>query len=54
MLWAPRPAIIVIGVMLGRLLFPYGLSLIFRLTLWNVLKVLAVPITVGAAVPLLN
>jgi hypothetical protein len=36
------------------LLILYFISLLFGLTVWNLLKVLAVPITIGAAVPLLN
>ena len=36
------------------LLLLYVIGLLFGITLWNVLKVFAVPITVGAAVPLLN
>src|SRR5215217_6146727 len=49
-----RYAVVVVGATLAALLFLYVLSLLFHITLWNVLKVLAVPITVGAAVPSLN
>ena len=44
----------VVVVLLAALLLLYVIGLLFGVTLWNVLKVLAVPITVGAAVPLLN
>jgi uncharacterized protein YjbI with pentapeptide repeats len=49
-----RIAILVIFVVLTVLLLLYIIGLLFGVTLWNVLKVMAVPITVGAAVPLLN
>jgi uncharacterized protein YjbI with pentapeptide repeats len=49
-----RLALAVGIVILGVLLILDVISLLFGITLWNLLKVLAVPITVGAAVPLLN
>jgi hypothetical protein len=49
-LWAVRIAIVLV-VVLGILTF---IGLPFGITLWEWLKLLAVPITVGAAVPLLN
>jgi hypothetical protein len=49
-LWAGR-TIIVVVVVLGILTL---IGLPFGITLWDWLKVLAVPITLGAAVPLLN
>jgi hypothetical protein len=49
-LWVIRIAIVLV-VVLGILTF---IGLPFGITLWEWLKVLAVPITVGAAVPLLN
>jgi hypothetical protein len=51
---ATRIAILVIGVVLTVLVLLYLIGLLFGVTLWNVFKVMAVPITVGAAVPLLN
>jgi len=45
---------VVVVVLLAVLLLLYIIGLLFDVTLWNVLKVLAVPITLGAAVPLLN
>jgi uncharacterized protein YjbI with pentapeptide repeats len=50
MLWAAR-IVIVLGVMLGILTL---ISVPFGITPWDWLKVLAVPITIGAAVPLIN
>jgi hypothetical protein len=52
-IWAIRIAVIVV-VLLSVLLVLYVVSLLFGKPVWAVLKVLAVPITVGAAVPLLN
>jgi hypothetical protein len=52
-IWATRIAVIVV-VLLSVLLLLYAISLFFDESVWAVLKVLAVPITVGAAVPLLN
>jgi hypothetical protein len=46
--------ILIIGIVLTVLLLLYFVSVLFGVTLWNVLKVFAVPITVGAAVPWLN
>jgi hypothetical protein len=51
---AARIAILVVVVVLTVLLLLYLIGLLFGVTLWNVLKVMAVPITVGAAVPFLN
>jgi hypothetical protein len=53
-LWAIRITVVVIVVLLAILLLLYGISRLFSIELMNLLKVLAVPITVGAAVPLLN
>src|SRR5687768_18419605 len=47
-------ACVVIGVPLSALLLLYISSFLLGRTVWDVFKVLAVPITVGAAVPLLN
>jgi uncharacterized protein YjbI with pentapeptide repeats len=52
-IWAIRIAVIVI-VLLSVLLLLYVISLLFDKSLWALLKVLSIPITVGAAVPLLN
>jgi uncharacterized protein YjbI with pentapeptide repeats len=49
-----RLALAVGLVILGVLLILDIIGLLFGITLWNLLKVLATPITVGAAVPLLN
>src|SRR5919112_693903 len=49
-----RIAIVVGIVILGVLLILDVVSGIFHIKLWNLLKVLAVPITVGAAVPWLS
>jgi hypothetical protein len=49
-----RIAILIIGIILTVLLLLYCVSVLFGVTLWNVLKIFAVPITVGAAVPWLN
>jgi uncharacterized protein YjbI with pentapeptide repeats len=49
-----RIAVVVGSVLLVVLLILYGIGRLFGITLLNLLKVLAVPITVGAAVPLLN
>lgn len=49
-----RIAIAVSIVIVGVLLILDVVSSIFGIKLWNLLKVLAVPITVGAAVPWLN
>jgi tetrahydromethanopterin S-methyltransferase subunit F len=46
--------VVVGSVLLVVLLILYGIGRLFDITLLNLLKVLAVPITVGAAVPLLN
>jgi hypothetical protein len=53
-LWTARITIVVVVVLLAVLLLLYIISLLFDIELMNLLKVLAVPITVGAAVPLLN
>jgi hypothetical protein len=53
-LGAARIIIVVLVVLLALLLLLYGISRLFRIELMALLKVLAVPITVGAAVPLLN
>jgi hypothetical protein len=47
-----RIAVLVVVVLLSVLL--YVISFLVDKTVWDLLKVLAVPITVGAAVPLLN
>ena len=47
-------AVFVVVALLGVLLLLYAISLLFGVKLMNLLKVLAVPITIGAAVPLLN
>jgi hypothetical protein len=47
-------ASVVIGVPLSALLLLYISSFLLGRTVWDVFKVLAVPIAVGAAVPLLN
>ena len=52
-IWAKRIAVIV-SVLLIVLLVLYVVSRLSDKTMWAVLKVLAVPITVGAAVPWLN
>jgi hypothetical protein len=52
-IWAIRIAVIII-VLLSVLLLLYVISLLFDKSLWALLKVLSIPITVGAAVPLLN
>jgi hypothetical protein len=49
-----RITIVASIALLGVLLLLYVIGFLVGVTLWNVLKVLAVPITVGAAVPLLN
>jgi hypothetical protein len=49
-LWAIRIAIPV-AIVLGLLAL---IGYLFAITLWDWMKVLAVPITVGAAVPFLN
>jgi uncharacterized protein YjbI with pentapeptide repeats len=49
-LWMIWITVVVIVV----LLLLYGISRLFRIEFMNLLKVVAVPITVGAAVPLLN
>jgi uncharacterized protein YjbI with pentapeptide repeats len=49
-----RIAVVVGSVLLVVLLILYVIGLLFGITLLNLLKVLAVPLTVGAAVPLLN
>jgi uncharacterized protein YjbI with pentapeptide repeats len=49
-----RLALVVGLAILGVLLILDIIGLFFGITLWNLLKVLAIPITVGAAVPLLN
>jgi hypothetical protein len=55
-LWAIRITVVVIVVLLVILVFLYVISrlFVFGIELMNLLKVVAVPITVGAAVPLLN
>jgi hypothetical protein len=52
--WTVRITVVVVVVLLAVLLLLYGISFLFGVELMNLLKVLAVPITVGAAVPLLN
>jgi hypothetical protein len=47
-------AFIVVVVLLGALLLLNVLSRYFDRTIWELLELLAVPITIGAAVPLLN
>lgn len=49
-----RTSGIVVGTVFGVWILLSVVSLLFDKPLWDVLKVLAVPITVGAAVPLLN
>jgi uncharacterized protein YjbI with pentapeptide repeats len=49
-----RITIVVVVVLLAVLLLLYGISRVFVIELMDLLKVLALPITVGAAVPLLN
>jgi len=49
-----RTVLVVGGTLLGVLILLYVISLIFDVKLLDLLKILAVPITVGAAVPLLN
>src|SRR5215203_4485615 len=53
-LWAIRTAIVGIVMLFAVLLTLYIVGLLFGITLLNLLKILAVPITIGAAVPLLN
>jgi uncharacterized protein YjbI with pentapeptide repeats len=52
--WSVRITIVVIVVVLTVLLLLYGISFLFGVELMNLLKLLAIPITIGAAVPLLN
>jgi uncharacterized protein YjbI with pentapeptide repeats len=49
-----RTAVVVVFILLGVLLLLYIIGFLFGIKLLNLLKILAVPITVGAAVPLLN
>src|SRR3712207_2167458 len=49
-----RIAVAVCSVLLVVLLVLYVIGLAFGIPLLNLLKILAIPITVGAAVPLLN
>jgi uncharacterized protein YjbI with pentapeptide repeats len=49
-----RVAVVVAAALLVVLLVLFLIGLLFGVTLMNLLRVLAVPITVGAAVPLLN
>ena len=44
----------IVVVLLATLLLLYIIGSLFGVTPWNILKVLAVTLTVGAAVPLLN
>jgi hypothetical protein len=53
-LWAIRITVVVIVVLLAILLLIYVISGLLSIELMNLLKLLALPITVGAAVPLLN
>jgi competence protein ComGC len=53
-LWAIRIAIVVTFTLIALLLILYLIGLLFGITVWNLLKVLAVRIAIGAAVPLLN
>ena len=53
-LWTVRTVILVVVALLGVLLFLWVVSFPFSKTVWDALKVFAVPITVGAAVPLLT
>jgi hypothetical protein len=53
-LWSIRIAIVVTIILLAVLFILYLVGLLFGITVLNLLKVLAVPITLGAAVPLLN
>ena len=53
-LWAIRTAMVVTIILLALLFILSFVSLLFDLTVWKLLKVLAVPITIGGAVPLLN
>jgi hypothetical protein len=53
-LWAIKISIVVTTILLAVLLILYLVGLLFGITVYNLLKVLAVPITIGAAVPLLN
>ena len=51
---AIRIAVVVVVVLMAVLLIPYGISRISGDTFISLLKALAVPITLGAAVPWLN
>jgi pentapeptide repeat protein len=52
--WAVRIAVVVAVTLLGILALLWVISVLIGVELMALLKVLAVPITVGAAVPLLN
>src|SRR5919202_6456594 len=49
-----KTSLVFVVVLLGVLLLLHNISPFFHKTDWQLLKVLAVPITIGAAVPLLN
>jgi preprotein translocase subunit SecE len=51
---AIKIALVVVAVLLGALLILYVISFLSGRTVWKLLDLLAVPITIGAAVPLLN
>lgn len=53
-LWTIRIAIIVVVVLFALLLTLSIIGSLFGIRLWNLLSVLAVPLTIGGAVPLLN
>jgi Pentapeptide repeats (8 copies) len=53
-LWAVRIAVVVAITLLGILVLLWVISILFGVKLMDLLKILTVPITVGAAVPLLN
>jgi Na+/proline symporter len=52
--WTARLTIVVVVVVIAVLLLLYGISFLFGVEFMNLLSVVAVPITVGAAVPLLS
>jgi hypothetical protein len=52
-MWAIRIAIVVTTILLGVIFILNIISLLSGITVLNLLKVLAVPITLGTAVPLL-
>jgi hypothetical protein len=53
-LWAIRITMLVVVVLLAVLLLLFVIARGFGIRLFDLLKVVAVPITIGAAVPLLN